>query len=200
MRARAALACFALFAVALVVLHLDAWLRHLSDYAHGPRAVVWSAGLAAFALGLVLLGRAIPEGRPADLGGRTAAACLQASGALSAIMLVIPVDLTAHPTTWKGYVHGLAAAASLTLAGCAMFLLARAARRHSAWRAVAPPGPWWQATFLVGFTWGLGDFTRFWPIASVLERVTAVLLLAWLAAVAVRLVRRQRLDHNLHAS
>lgn len=189
-RIRLAAGGLAVFLACLTLLHLlnwGAWPRHISGFVRLNGAWLWGMGLLALAFGLIVLGLTLPSVGGPNRDARLACRLLVTGGLTTLILILFPTDITPKPSTWVGGLHDSAAAATVLSTGSALFLLVDAGRRDPSWGRWTGTSFLWPGIIMVlGYAWGLGDLTDFWPLASVFQRALAAAIAGWLIALALR--------------
>ncbi|HUR62510.1 MAG TPA: DUF998 domain-containing protein [Candidatus Thermoplasmatota archaeon] len=189
-RLRAALAGFLAFGAAMAALHFLNWgaqPRHMSNFVFQSGGWLWSLAILSITLGLASLASVLRELSPRDKDVRLGTALLWGAGATFLLLALFPTDPTDWPTTFGGYLHVLAAIASITLESSAMLVLVDAGRRDPRLGAVTGRSYAWPATIMgVGYLWGFSDGLE-WAINPLVQRLMAVLMVGWLLLVTVRL-------------
>jgi hypothetical protein len=190
LRLRAALAGFAAFFAAMAALHVlnqGHWPRHMSSFVFERAGWLWTAAILSITLALGSLASVLRELAPADRDLRIGTGLLRAAGATFLVLAVFPTDPEPWPFTFPGYLHVLAAIASITLQAAAMLVLVDAGRRNPHLGPVTGTSFAWPATAMaVGFLWGFSDGLD-WPVSPAVQRLMAVLMVGWLALVTLRL-------------
>ncbi len=189
-RIRLAAWALALFLACLALLHLlnlGDWPRHISGFVRLQGAWLWPLGLLALSFALVTLGLGLPALATPHRDARLACRLLVAGGATTLLLILFPTDVTPHPSTWVGGVHDVAASFTVLLVGSAMFLLVDAGRSEPSWEALAGRSLTWPGIVMgLGYAWGLGDLTAWWPVAAVFQRALCASMAGWLIVVALR--------------
>ncbi len=189
-RIRLAAVALAFFLAMLTVLHILNWNalpRHVSSFVRLQGSWLWNMGLLALAAALAILGFALPGLASPHKDARLACRLLVAGSATTLILFLFPTDVTPQPSTWVGGLHDVAAATTILLVGSAMFLLVDAGRHDASWARVAGTSLVWPSIVMgLGYAWGLGDLTAWWPIAAVFQRALCVAMTGWLIVVAAR--------------
>jgi len=188
-RLRAAVGGFTVFLLALAALHVLNWDRlpqHMSAFVFARDGWLWDVGVLALTLALAAVASVLPEVSK-DRDVRLCANLLWAASATILILEVFPTDPGLWPTTAAGYLHVLAAIASITLQATVMLVLVDAGRRDPRLAAIAGRTFAWPAVAMaIGFLWGFSDGFG-WPISTLVQRVLSVLMVGWLALLAIRL-------------
>jgi hypothetical protein len=189
-RIRLAVWGLAFFLGALLALHLlnwGAWPRHVSSFVRLSGSWLWNLGLLALSASLVTLGLELPSLASAHKDARLACRLLVTGGFTALLLLLFPTDTTPHPSTWVGGVHDVAASLTILQVGSALFLFVDAGRRDASWETLAGTSFRWPGTIMVlGYAWGLGDLTAWWPVAAVFQRALLSAMAGMLIAIALR--------------
>lgn len=189
-RIRLAAGALGLFLACLTLLHLlnwAAWPRHISGFVRLYGAWLLGMGLLALAFGLIVLGLTLPSMAGPNRDARLACRLLVTGGLTTLMLILFPTDVTPQPTTWVGGLHNVATAATVLSTGSALFLLVDAGRRDPSWgRWTGTSFVWPGIIMALGYAWGLGDLTDFWPLASIFQRALAAAIAGWLIALALR--------------
>jgi hypothetical protein len=190
LRLRVAVGGFAGFLAALAALHLLNYGRnpwHMSEFVFGRDAWLWDLGILGLTAALACLASVLRESFPKVRDVRLCSNLLWAAAAMVLVLEVFPTDPAPWPTTARGYLHVLAAIASITLQAIVMLVLVDAGRRDPRLGEVTGTSFAWPAVAMaIGFLWGFSDGLD-WPISPLVQRVMSVLMVAWLARLALRL-------------
>lgn len=197
--ARIALAAIAAFVLAGIVLHarrddLGVVDAQMSRYLIGDWGHLLQAAYVSLALGMVVLAAGlrralVPAARSAAPG------LLFVAGGISlSVTAYAWMDLPGVDDSLEGFVHGITAQAAFLCAPTAMVLQSLGFRRDPAWRATAR----WALPL------ALACFAAVWVLAlwreaprGLAQKAVIALILAWLVAVALSLLRRARAGGGL---
>jgi hypothetical protein len=189
--ARLGFAAVLAFAATLLALHAatDEDPQHLSGYVHTAWGPVWIASLAAFALGAFAISVELRRTLAIHPMRRVGLFMLWLSAFGALILAASPVDADPYRRTTLGLIHQDTAPPTFLLAAGAMLAFAPAFRSAHGWRRMA------GLSVACGlFAFGLaiayvaatlaGD-----PAAGGLQRLLVGVIVAWMLAVTVRLLR-----------
>ncbi|MEK6986367.1 MAG: DUF998 domain-containing protein [Candidatus Thermoplasmatota archaeon] len=190
-RIRLAAGALGVFLASLAILHVlnwATWPRHISGFVRLPGAWLLGMGLLALAFGLIVLGLTLPSFAARNRDAQLACRLLVVGGFTTLVLILFPTDVTPQPTTWVGGLHNIATAATVLSTGSALFLLVDAGRRDPSWgRWTGTSFVWPGIVMVLGYAWGLGDMTDFWPLAAVFQRALAAAIAGWFIALALRI-------------
>lgn len=195
LQARGALAWLAIaglawFAAAIVLLHalrpdVDIVARVTSEYAVGRFGVLMTSAYLAMATALLALG----VGLRRALGTRSAGIVFLYLAALGVtVAAFFPIDVGAPtPVTSTGRIHRLAAIVGFLSMTLAPLLLGRRFRADARWRDLAVPAWLAGGLGLLGFA-AIQLLLLERGLAGAAQRAILVLVVAWMLAVALRLI------------
>jgi hypothetical membrane protein len=189
--ATAAIACFAYFVFALLVLHLlrpdYSPVNHfISDYAVGPHGWVMTTAFLALSGGCLALALGLARGGPGSIAGWIGIALLGVAAVGLVVTAIYPTDLPGAPYTRSGDIHELTFRVNVGSLILGSLLLSAGFGASPRWRD-------FRRTALVLFSLvALGAVLQFATLRKgapygLANRLFCVLLLAWLGATSIRL-------------
>jgi hypothetical protein len=191
--AEAALACFAVFAVGIALMHVlrpdyDVSSHMISDYAVGPWGGVMTTAFAGASLGCLMLALGLARSRPGSIAGWLAAALFAVASMGLAVTAAYPTDLPDAPPTTVGYIHELSFLVNISSIVLAALLTAIVALRDARWRANRVPGVLLALLLVVAVVVQFRFLHRGMPY-GIANRFVVIVMTTWFVVTAIRLRR-----------
>lgn len=198
--ANAAIACFAVFALGVGVMHL---LRPdyvpsshmISDYAVGPWGGVMTMAFASASLGCLMLALALAHSGPGSVVGWVTTALFAVASVGLAVTAVFPTDLPGGPRTTSGYIHAMSFLVNVASLVLAAVLLAIVALRDARWRVHRLWGTVLALLLVLALVVQIKTMHRGMPY-GLANRVFVAVMSCWFVVTAVRLRRLGRPSHH----
>lgn len=179
---------FLAVAVLLQFLRTDyLWIKTpLSFYLLGPWNGWLHAGFFALAVAIALIAAGLYLDSPS--GARSAATLLLFGVGAAGVVLtaLAPTDVGSH-LTLHGALHLIGAALAFLFTSTGMLLQSWYFRRHPRWRAIFPGA---LTLALIEYLWLWFYALVRTPVNGLVQKITILLILAWLLGAARRLARR----------
>jgi Protein of unknown function (DUF998) len=165
-----------------------------SSLARGPYGWAQVATFVITGLLIVVLAVAVRDQLPRRRVSGFAVVLLALLGValiLAAFRVDVPMLTGGSPTTWHGWVHGIAFLLMIAIGVLAPLTMALAVRGDAGWRPIAVASVGAGALFVVFLLlpWGNASFL-----------MAIVTLFAWIAAIAVRLATHQQSKQDQQAT
>ena len=137
--ANAALVCFTVFVLGVVLMHLlrsdvDVFSHRISDYAVGPWGGLMTAAFAGASLGCLMLALGFARSCSGSVSGWLCAAMFGVASVGLAVTAVYPTDMPGSPTTTSGNIHKISFFVNVASIVLAALLTAFVALRDARWR------------------------------------------------------------------
>lgn len=148
--------------------------RHVSNFVELPYRWLWDVSLLAYAVGLFCTAFGLRAALPRHRDAVAATHAMAMAGGVALLLYLFPTDPTPLPQTFSGWTHDLSAVSIVVLQGSAVLLGVDAARGNAGagWaQAFGTSWRWPTTTVALGFAWGIGDLTPYWPASAVLQRL-----------------------------
>jgi len=137
--ANAALACFAVFALGVVLMHvlrpdIDVSSHRISDYAEGPWGGLMTAAFAGASLGCLMLALGFARSCSGSVAGWLCAAMFAVASVGLAATALFPTDMPGASITTSGDIHRISFFVNVSCIVLAALLTAVVALRDERWR------------------------------------------------------------------
>ena len=196
--ANAALACFIVFVLGVVLMHLlrsdvDVFSHRISDYAVGPWGGLMTAAFAGASLGCLMLAFGFARSCSGSVAGRLSAAMFAVASVGLAVAAVFPTDMPGAPTTMTGDIHKISFFVNVASIVLAALLTAVVALRDARWREHRVPAALLALLLVVAV---VVQFRALYQgIAhGIANRFVIGMMMIWLVVTAMRLRRLGRSD------
>jgi len=187
----AAIACFAYFALALLLLHI---LRPdyaptkymISDYANGRHGWVMTTCFLALSCGCLMLLLGLVRSGPTSVAARIGMVLLGIASIGMVVAAIFPTDPEGAPLSRSGYIHGISFLPNVVSIILATVLLSVSFGSHPLWRAYRRTAVTVASLVVLAFV--LQFFTLVLGAPPGLpNRIFITVLLAWLLTTSIRL-------------
>jgi hypothetical membrane protein len=194
--AEAALACFAIFAAGVALMHFlrpdyDVSSHMISEYAVGPWGGVMTTAIVGASLGCLMLALGLARSRPGSIAGWLAAALFAVASIGLAVTAVYPIDLPGAPPTSAGYIHEMSFLVNIASIVLAAMLTAVVAFQDARWRTHRVPAVVLALLLVVAIAVQFRSLHRGLPY-GIPNRFVVLVMTTWFVVTAIRLRRLGR--------
>ena len=191
--ADAAIVCFAVFALGIVLMHLlrpdYAVSTHMiSHYAVGPWGGVMTTAYSSASLGCLMLALGLLRSRPGSIAGWLATVLLAVASMGLAIAAAFPADLPGAPPTTTGDIHEVSFLVNVACLVLAAVTTAVVALRDERWRAHRLAATVLALLLVVAVVVQFMTLHRGMPY-GVANRFLVAVMTVWFVVTAIRLRR-----------